>query len=80
MEVKLQKWGNSLGIRLPKNILDSLGFKENDVLIIQQVDDKFVVSKSRNKKISLKELFQQYDGENLTKEFAWDDVKGKEIW
>ncbi len=80
MEVKLQKWGNSLGIRIPKSILSSLHFKENDVLKIEQADDKIVVSKSNKKKISLKQLFSQYDGKNLAKEFEWDENIGREVW
>ena len=30
MEAKLQKWGNSLGVRIPSNILKSLNLKTND--------------------------------------------------
>ena len=35
---------------------------------------------SDNKKISLEEKFANYKGENLAKEFEWDNPKGKEIW
>lgn len=80
MEVKLQKWGNSLGIRIPKNILDSLDFKEGDSLLINQVDEKILISKSKKKKISLKELFDKYKGKNLSKDFSWDEKVGREIW
>lgn len=79
MDVKLQKWGNSLGIRIPKSLLSSLNFKENDILKIEQVDNKFVVSKSNKKKVSLKQLFSQYKGDNLSKEFEWDENIGREI-
>ena len=39
MEVILQKWGNSLGIRIPKNILESLRVKENNHLTIDQLEE-----------------------------------------
>ena len=32
MEARLQKWGNSVGIRIPSNIIKSLNLKINDVL------------------------------------------------
>ena len=80
MEVRLQKWGNSMGIRIPSNILKSLNLKINDVLEIVEKDDKIVVSKSKKGKISLKKLFDKYDGELLSKEFEWDEPVGKEIW
>ena len=34
MEARLQKWGNSDGIRIPKSILKSLNIKTNDILKI----------------------------------------------
>ena len=53
MEIRLQKWGNSFGIRIPKNVLDSLKLKENDFLKLEQVDDRIVISKSNVKILSL---------------------------
>ena len=35
---------------------------------------------SNDKKISLIEKLDSYKGENLTKEFSWDNPKGREIW
>ncbi len=80
MEIKLQKWGNSLGIRIPKQIINSLNIKENDYLEIKQIEDKIVISISNKKKIDLKKLFEEYKGPNLAKEFEWDDARGNEIW
>lgn len=80
MEVRLQKWGNSTGIRIPMNILKSLNLKINDLLEIVEENNKIVISKSQKKKISLEELFKKYDGENLAKEFEWDNPRGREIW
>ena len=80
MEVRLQKWGNSDGIRIPSHLLKSLGLKTNDMITIEQVEDKIVISKSKNKKISLKERFDNYKGANLSNDFSWDDPVGKEIW
>ena len=54
MKVKLQKCGNSLDIRIPKSILSSLNFNENDILKIEQIDDKFIITKTKKNKVSLK--------------------------
>ena len=40
MEVKVQKWGNSSGIRIPSSILKSLNIKTNDIVNIEQDGDK----------------------------------------
>ena len=80
MESRHQKWGNSDGVRIPKAFLQSLNLKTNDKIIIEQVDDKIVISKCNKDKISLKELFDEYHGKNIAKEFEWDDARGREIW
>ena len=80
MEVKLQKWGNSEGIRIPSNIIKSLGLKANDKLELEIEDDKIVIFKPQTKEQILEEKFKNYKGDNLTKEFVWDEPRGKEIW
>ena len=80
MEIRLQKWGNSDGIRIPKNFLKSLNLKTNDKVELNYENDKIIITKPKKTKISLEEEFEKYKGENLAKEFSWDDSKGKEIW
>ena len=80
MEARLQKWGNSDGIRIPSSILKALNLKTNDAINLEQIEDKIVISKQVKSKISLAEKFKEYHGENLVKEFSWDDARGKEIW
>jgi len=80
MEAKLQKWGNSDGIRIPSNILKALNLKTNDKVDLNFQEDKIIISKPLKKKISLEERFLNYKGANLAKEFSWDEPKGKELW
>ena len=80
MEARLQKWGNSVGIRIPSSILKSMNIKTNDILNIEEQDNKIIISIPKKRKISLAEKFKQYKGENLSKEFSWDENIGKEIW
>ena len=80
MEIKLQKWGNSFGIRIPKSIITDLDIKENDLLDIREEEKKQIIVKKEKEKVSLLKLFQEYKGENLTKEFEWDEARGNEIW
>lgn len=80
MEVRLQKWGNSDGIRIPSNFLKSLNLKTNDKVDLKYENDKIIITKPKKVKISLEEKFAEYKGENLAKDFTWDDALGKEIW
>ena len=59
MEIVIKKWGNSDGIRIPNNILKALNLKTNDVLDIEQIDKKIVISISDKNKISLSEKFKK---------------------
>lgn len=80
MEARIQKWGNSCGIRIPSSILKSLNIKANDILNIEQQEDKIIISIPKKKKISLSDKFKEYHGKNLAKDFSWDESVGKEIW
>jgi antitoxin MazE len=80
MEARLQKWGNSVGIRIPHSILKDLNLKINDLINIEKIDDKVVMTKQLDPKISLAERFANYHGDNLAKEFEWDEPVGREIW
>ena len=80
MEVRLQKWGNSDGIRIPSSILKSLNLKTNDKMELEYNKNEIIISKPKREKISLAERFANYKGSNLAKEYTWDEAKGKEIW
>lgn len=80
MEVKLQKWGNSNGIRIPNFILKALNLKPNDKVEIREENDQIIISKVKKQNLSLEERIKQYKGPNLAKDFCWDEPKGKEIW
>lgn len=78
MSCKLQKWGNSLGVRIPKSIIEKVNLAENDELIIEQQDGKIVIFPAK-KTLSLSDMMDQVTPENLHRE---DDFKpeGNEVW
>ena len=80
MEIKLQKWGNSYGVRIPSTFLKTLNIGKNDKVLIEQKEDKIIISKSKKQKISLTERFKNYKGESESSTFSWDDPVGREIW
>ena len=80
MEARLQKWGNSLGIRIPKTLLNSLNLKEDDILDLDIEENKIIIMKQEHGRIDLAKRFKDYYGENLAKDFSWDEKRGKEIW
>ena len=81
MTTTIQKWGNSQGVRIPKILLDSINWSENEEVSINIEEDKLVIEKAKtqNRK-NIKELFKDYKGEYKPEEIDWGEPKGEEIW
>lgn len=81
-EVKLQKWGNSQGIRIPKDLLEQIGVQDSkDVSFEVQVNSSEIALKPILKLSPLEQLFAGYDDSQPKIKFEWDDEPaGKEIW
>ncbi len=79
MNSKIMKWGNSQGIRIPKGIVDSLNLKLNDEIEIE-VEGESIIIKKKDKKKTIVELFENYNGDYETKEFDFGNSVGKEEW
>ena len=78
MWTKIQKWGNSHGVRIPISYLNDLDLKENDIIDISVEDNKIVIKKNKNK--SFEEIIDGYDGNYICEEFEPYDVRGNELW
>lgn len=79
MITTLQKWGNSKGIRIPKSMLDSLGWDSNGDLLVTTHDNKIIIEQADRRK-SIQELFAGYDGDYVPEETDWGAPAGREIW
>ena len=82
MEVlRVQKWGNSQGIRLPKKILKDLGIDINDKIEISLNDGEIILRKVK-KYIDLNDLFKDYKGD-YREDFAefefFGEAQGREF-
>ena len=62
MEVTLNKWGNSMGIRIPNSLIQQLDLKENMLLKINAIKNKLVIEK---KEKSIEILCEKITDENL---------------
>ncbi|MCI9122799.1 MAG: AbrB/MazE/SpoVT family DNA-binding domain-containing protein [Eubacterium sp.] len=81
MQVTIQKWGNSQGIRIPKAFLEALGMKENDLVELGRVDDHIVIKKASKKQdLTLEDIFKDYDEAYMAEDFDWGPPVGKEVW
>ena len=80
MQTQVKAWGNSQGIRLPKEILNSAGIMLNEFLDVTVSDGVITLAKSFRHK-TLEERAAEYDGNlMLDGEFDWGDPVGREVW
>jgi antitoxin MazE len=78
MSAKIQKWGNSLGVRIPKSVIDKANLHENSEVEIEHKDGAiFIFPIVRG--FSLSSLVNKITKNNLHKEDLFL-TEGKEIW
>ncbi len=79
MKTKIQKWGNSLGVRLPRNITEEKSLKEGVGVLLDIKNDQIVIE-TVEEEVSLNTLLSQVSPDNLHGETDWSDVRGNEVW
>lgn len=79
MTTTIQKWGNSQGIRIPKFLLETVQWDENEQIELSTIGNKIIIEKATPRK-SIKELFNGYNEEYIPVEVDWGEPVGKEIW
>lgn len=80
MTTSIQKWGNSQGIRIPKILLDTVKWSENEEITIIVDDGKLVIEKAKKERKNIKELFEDFEGDYEPIDVDWGTPKGDEIW
>ena len=78
--LKIQKWGNSQGIRIPKKMLETLDLKVNDSISIEEGENCLKIKKVEEKLSNIEKLFLNYEDEYEKIDLDWDNEVGKEIW
>ncbi len=82
MLAKIQKWGNSQGIRLAKNLLIDAQLGVGDEVDISVKDGIMIVkpTKMTRGKHNLKDLVGRIPKNYKTGEVDWGKPVGKEVW
>lgn len=82
MKTKIQKWGNSQGLRLSKELLSGVDLDVGDEVEVEAHEGSLVITPS-NKirgKYDLKDLVQQIPKDYRPEEVNWGKPSGKEAW
>ena len=67
MEIKLRKWGNSIGFRIPRKIAESFGIDEHSIIELTESEDALIITKKKNPS-TLDELL-----ESIPSDFQYPD-------
>ncbi|MFT5037205.1 MAG: antitoxin MazE [Candidatus Azotimanducaceae bacterium] len=79
MKTKIQKWGNSLGVRLPKNITEQKSLREGAGVSVLLKNNQIVIEPVEED-VSLESLLSMVSEDNVHEEIEWSDVRGNEVW
>ncbi|MHB8104169.1 MAG: AbrB/MazE/SpoVT family DNA-binding domain-containing protein [Dehalococcoidales bacterium] len=80
MKTRIQKWGNSLALRIPKSFADEVGLKKESSVEVSLADGKLVIATVAKPKPKLKQLLAKVTKDNQQHEFDTGSAVGKEIW
>ncbi|HVC53522.1 MAG TPA: AbrB/MazE/SpoVT family DNA-binding domain-containing protein [Stellaceae bacterium] len=78
MQVQVTRWGNSLGLRIPKHIAAQVGLHEGSRVDIEAEGDRVVVSPARTRYV-LADLLKGMTPEAMREAFDWGPEKGREV-
>jgi antitoxin MazE len=76
----VKRWGNSLAVRLPKDIARTLELDEGSDITLEIVEDGLLVKFSKPQHSDLEALLHGVTRETIHDETDWGDVAGKEAW
>lgn len=78
MSIKIQKWGNSLGVRIPKSVIEKVHLSENSEVEVECKNGMIVIHPAK-KQYSLDTLLDQIFKNNLPREEEFK-AEGNEVW
>ncbi len=80
MLVKVQKWGNSIALRIPKSFAKQISVEKGSSVDLSVQDGKLVIEPVKQESYELKELLSEVKETNLHQEYLTDKPRGKELW
>jgi len=80
MRTQIQKWGNSLAIRIPKAYAADLGIEQNSAVEVSLEDGSLIIRPADRVAYRLDDLLDSVTRENLHKEEDYGPPVGGEAW
>ncbi len=80
MRTRVQKWGNSLAVRIPKAFAAEIGLKEDVAVDLKLSNGRLLVEPALPSQPSLASLVRRITKKNLHDEVETGAPVGRELW
>ncbi len=80
MQTKIQKWGNSLGLRIPRSFAADAEVEAGSTVDISVENGSLMIRAVRRRKYVLSELLKEVTADNLHEEVTTGEPVGREAW
>ncbi|MGR3179415.1 MAG: AbrB/MazE/SpoVT family DNA-binding domain-containing protein [Candidatus Anammoxibacter sp.] len=80
MQIHVQKWGNSLALRIPKSFALEANVDEGTTVDISFKNGKLIITPISEDTYSLEGLLSKVNDENIHKETYTGKPVGQEVW
>ena len=79
---KIQKWGNSQGVRIPLKLLENSQIKLGEEIEIVAQDGKIIIQATHkiHGKYAIDNLIAEMPSDYKVEEVDWNDKQGNEEW
>lgn len=80
MRTRIQKWGNSLALRIPKSFATEAHLEQDSLVDMSLIDGKLVVVLVTESALTLQHLLAGVTEQNLHREVDTGPATGNEVW
>jgi antitoxin MazE len=80
MKTRIQKWGNSLALRIPKSFADEVGLQKEAPVEIKLDNGHIIIAPLTKPEILLDQLLAQVTEDNMHHEVETGPAVGNEVW
>ncbi|MEJ1967580.1 MAG: AbrB/MazE/SpoVT family DNA-binding domain-containing protein [Rhizomicrobium sp.] len=79
IRVQIAKWGNSLGLRVPKDVAEQAGLREGTRVDVEAREDGSVVIRKAHRRYTLEELIAGMTPDKAHPPLIDDEPRGNEF-
>jgi antitoxin MazE len=80
MNTRIQKWGNSLGLRIPKTLAEDAGVEEGSEVDLTVENGQLIVTPRQARRHRLRDLLRRVTPSNVHPEVGTGGSVGREVW